>query len=358
MLLCGLLSIPAMPIVLLLSAVVTVVGLGLCIDLLIARSPKFICFGAIALPIVAVLALGFIRPGTVKKVFRESEKKFPVNRLGYVGVGTLNRGHRIVLQTGAVAWLDYPSGEAPYPGAIFFHGAHPKGSRESSALVLRRTLLDAGFVVLSVDHPGYGESPIPAPKGDLNAWDPLPTDLAALRTLRNIKVVDENRILVLGHSAGTYEVFRLLRTLPNIKNAVAFGASLNDPKERDEYWYERFHSDRGMQDRIPRKLFDEIRSRFYDNGRAVTTLNPAHPPVVFVRFGLEWPHLAATRDILFQSIPGRKHLLDIDGSSHYFNSFDIANLLVGDTSVPRLLSSTFRLLAARGESERGAATKR
>jgi pimeloyl-ACP methyl ester carboxylesterase len=298
-----------------------------------------------ALPIVVVVAFGLVRPGTVKKAFRESGKKYPLNRLAYLGLGTLNRGHRIVLETGAIAWLDYPGGKAPYPGAVFFHGAHPKGSIESSALVVRRALLDAGFVVLSVDHPGYGESPVPEPKNDINAWDPLPTDLAALRTLRTINNVDANRVLILGHSAGTYEVFRVLQTLPNISRAVVFGASLNDPEERDGYWYERFHSDRRMHDRIPNSLFNQIRARFYDNGRAVPRLDPRHAPVLFVRFGLEWPHLAATRDNLYKAIPGRKILWDIDGSSHYFNSFDVANLVVGDTKVTRLLSAKLRLLA-------------
>jgi pimeloyl-ACP methyl ester carboxylesterase len=200
-------------------------------------------------------------------------------------------------------------------------------------------------VVLSLDHPGYGESPILGLNSDINTWDPSPTDSAALRTLRDMKMVDKKRILVLGHSAGTYEVFRLLRSLPDVVGAVVFGASLNYPKERDEYWYERFHSDRRMQARIPRGLVEQIRARFYDNGRAVPKMDPSHAPVLFARFGLDWPYLAETRDVIYRAIPGRKALWDIDLSSHYFNSFEVGNLVIGDTKLIRLLSSKLRVLA-------------
>jgi pimeloyl-ACP methyl ester carboxylesterase len=355
-LVCGLLSIPSMPLGLLIISSVSIAIVGFGIDLLVVQFPKPVRIVAILLPVFAIGILAMITPGEFKKAFRES-RRLPYNRLVHLGlIVPMETGNRIVLETGAVAWVDYPRGEGPYPGALFFHGAHSKGSRQPAALVVRRALRDAGFVVLSVDHPGYGESPILGVKSDVNTWDPLPTDLAALRTLRNMKMVDKKRILVLGHSAGTYEVFRLLRSLPDVVGAVVFGASLNYPKERDEYWYERFHSDRRMQVRIPRGLFEQIRTRFYDNGRAVPEMDPRHAPVLFARFELEWPYLAATRAIVYKAIPGRKALWDIDSSSHYFNSFEVGNLVVGDTKMIRLLSSKLRILA--DHADRSAASRR
>lgn len=359
----GLLSIPPVMIGLLGVTIVLVAGTGLATDLLMVRSPRQVRISAILLPFVAsgavmsfvpetfVSHIGVTKPLTLQRAFRLLQKKVPYNRLVHIGLIPTQNAQRIVLKTGAVAWLDQPPGKGPFPGALFFHGADPKGSRQSSAIVVRRALLDAGFVVLSVDHIGYGESQIPSRESDVSAWDPLPTDIAALTRLRSLINVDRKRIFVLGHSMGTYEVFRMLRAQPDFQGAAVFGAALNDPKERDEYWYKRFHSDRRMRTRISRELFYEIRGRFYDNLKTVQILDPNHVPVLFIRFGLEWPYLAATRDILYGAIPGRKTLWDLPNSSHYFNSYRITDLIIGDTTIGRSLSARFRVLG--GQANRG-----
>lgn len=266
------------------------------------------------------------------------------NPLLNIAVAPECTGDRIVLKTGAIAWLEHPRHKGPFPGALVFHGSHPDGSDQKAACILRRALLQAGFVVLTIDHPGYGESPVPSSDGGVGVWDPLPTALAAFKTLRSNP--DVGRIIAVGHSMGANDVLRLLSVEKQVAGAVVFGAGLPDGKAQDEYWYERFHRDRRMQRRISRNLVLWIRHRFYDNGHLVQNLPLDHPPIEFVRFGFEHSNIKAKRDRLYEAIPGAKTLWDLSDSTHYFNSIKVGDVIIGDTHVTRLLASRFRLLNA------------
>ncbi len=345
----GVLSIPPLPLWPLLGTVVAVAGAGFVVDSLVNRSLKPVRIATLSLLLVlaACVGNGVMAPRPVAHVRSFSQmllrmRLIPAFR---IGVAPAFGGERVVLETGAVAWLEHPAGKGPFPGALIFHGAHPNGSRQPSASILRRALLDAGFVVLSVDHPGYGESPAPSPDANVAAWDPLPTVLSAFKSLRSMRDVD--RIVAFGHSMGASDVLRLLSTQPKSINGVIFGAGMPDLRKMksNHYWYRRFHIDRRMRRRISPDLFLEIRRRFYDNSRIVQRLPSDHDPIIVVRVGFEHSNIEATRDMLYEAIPGVKAIWDLDNSTHYFNSFGIADVVLGDTHVTRLLASRFRLLA-------------
>jgi pimeloyl-ACP methyl ester carboxylesterase len=225
-----------------------------------------------------------------------------------------------------------------------FHGANPEGSKQSSAIVLRRALLEAGFVVLAVDHPGYGASPAPSVDADIVAWDPLPTVLASLNTLRGLPNIDW--IIAVGHSLGVTDILRLLHTKQDLRAVIVFGAALGDSTDSGDYWYKRFHTDRKMDKWIPLDRVLKIQERFYEDGRLLQDIYPQHPPIIFARFGLEWSKIAATRDAWYESIPGRKSLWDLNNSTHYFNSKKFMDLVVCDTRVTHSLATGLRHLAS------------
>jgi hypothetical protein len=141
---------------------------------------------------------------------------------------------------------------------------------------------------------------------------------------------------------GVTDVLRLLETNHDLRAAIVFGAALGDPTDRVDYWYNRFHTDRKMRSWLPRDHVLQIQERFYEDGRLLQRVDPNHPPVIFVRFGLEWSNIAATRDGWYESMPGKKFLWDLVNSTHYFNSKKFVDVVFCDTRVIRSLISGLR----------------
>ena len=82
-----------------------------------------------------------------------------------------------------------------------------------------------------------------------------------------------------------------------------------------------------------------------NNVYIVLALPADHAPILFTRFGLEWPNLVATRDLLYQAIPGRKTKWDLPNSTHYFSAHRGLDLVVGDARVARRLAARLRQFA-------------
>jgi pimeloyl-ACP methyl ester carboxylesterase len=264
----------------------------------------------------------------------------------HFAIGPVQPGRRLELPTGAVAWLHRPSGgaEGPRPAALLFHGMDPAGVRQKAAEALRRGLLDAGFVVLSVDHPGFGASPPPDPEAGLRAWDPLPNAEAALNRLRDVPNVGP--IIAVGHSMGCSQVLRLIRKRGDaIRLAAVFGSAAPDPPQRDAYWYRRFHEDRGLErEQLSKEKWRRISDTYYNDLAAARALPPDHPPIRFVEFGLEHPNITASRDLVYRAIPGRKQRWRLPLANHYFCAQEMSslNLVVGNAEIAQRLGQRLR----------------
>jgi pimeloyl-ACP methyl ester carboxylesterase len=297
--------------------------------------------------IVLVSSIIIVKPNLISSIKpRLFYKVISYSDFIHVGMAPVNKAERISIGNGVVAWLEYPPGKGPFPGAINFHGANSSGSMQPASTILRRALLHAGFVVLSVDHPGYGHSANPDSGANINAWDPLPIVLNAYSKLRSLPYVDG--IIACGHSMGTTDVLRLLNAKVELRGAVLFGASYTDPSVREEYWYNRFHNDRGITIRLTRKKVLEIRRKFYYGWPLIKTLSNNHPMILFVRFGIEHADIIAMRDDLYRAISGRKNKWDLVGSTHYFSSYRVpGDLIIGDTRIARLLASKLQIFTSK-----------
>ena len=112
---------------------------------------------------------------------------------------------------------------------------------------------------------------------------------------------------------------------------------LPDP-EREQYWHERFHIDRGLRSDAAQLSFKDwklVRDLYYLNQEycADTTTGRAYEGgtrLEFVVFEREHENLVATRDKLWGCLdyPDREYLSFPTG--HYFDSLSIGDLVLID----------------------------
>lgn len=346
----GMLSIPMLAPIRIGATALVVAAVGLSLDLILRRctAPLRGVARWAAAP-VAVGVFAFVVFALVPPIGDRGPRDWGevVSLSTGIAPSVIPGERRIALETGAVAWFDRPSGGQPYPGALFFHGAHPDGSHQPAALAARRALVHAGFAVLAVDRPGYGASPHPELDAEMAAWDPLPTDLSAYEALRGSPGV--RSVTAVGHSMGNFDVLALLSAGVPLDAAVMMGAALrgtNADEGEEEYWDQRFFSDRGIT--APPEGFPvrEIRYRYLDLKRHALALSVRHAPVRFVNFGVEWPNIVAHRDRLYELLPGRKEKWILPATTHYLSTEDWrgVGLAIGDTGVTRRLAATLERL--------------
>src|SRR5262245_12848262 len=290
---CGLLSTGSSGLVEMLLPAIPLALAGCGVDRLMERSRQGLAASCLVLPGLLCLLIGLVGPSIPGG--SPSALAGAALRMGLAPAG---EGRRITLSTGAAAWLEMPAAGGPRLGALFLHGARPHGSRQPAAFQVRRALLEAGLVVLSVDHPGYGASPVPPADSDLSAWDPLPTGEAALLALRKVSGVEG--VIVVGHLTGAIDALRLLAADRTLSGAVLLGPEFPDrQRETGTLGYSRFHSDRGMEKRISWRLYRRISRSFYDPEETVARLPAVHAPLLFVTFEEDDESTAAARDRLY-----------------------------------------------------------
>jgi len=334
----GLLSIPPLAPWKLVALAVAVPAVGALIDLWPRTLARPWRPAVVFAPIIAAV-LGTLGSGSGRSLLSGSFGR--PNPL-LVGLAPPLGGEPVVLGNGATGWFNRPAQPAPRVAAVLFHGADPTGAMQPAATVLRRALVEAGYLVLAVDHLGYGSTPAPPADAPVEAWDPLPLDLAAVHYVQTQPGIV--RVLLVGHSMGCNDVWRLLANGAPVAEGVVFGAALPDPAEKFSYWYGRFHRDRRLASRLPEEKVRSIREQYYDGGALAARVAASGPRVIFVCFGIEHPNIAATRDRLYAMLPGEKAVWDLPGVTHYFTSYHLAQLVLGDTSTTRRLASHLREL--------------
>jgi pimeloyl-ACP methyl ester carboxylesterase len=338
-----LLSVSAVGVVPAAVAVVAYLLLGLACDIAVRIVPHWLRVAGSAAPVLLIMFWVWHDAPLRGDLSRHLWTVDPGFAL-HLGVAVPDAGRRVTLEGGAVAWVLRPNGEVR-GGAALYHGANADGSHQHASFSLQRALLAQGYLVVSVDMPGYGRSPPPDRVAPVSAWDPLPPVVAAYEYM-DAQLPPSRPRVAMGHSMGVVDVLRLLEAGVEPTYSVLLGGRHHDltAMATEDYWYERFHQDRRLDWRMPRPKWDEVRAQYFDSRVFLGQLSSSHTPILFVDFGVEWEDMRANREDMWRDIPGSKHRIELSNSTHYLNAFSTRGFILADVRAVRWLGEPLQML--------------
>lgn len=343
---CGLLAVPPVGLGWMVGMLIAAPVIGLALDRAV-DGMKLQWQPAVAALVLVVGVLGLVALSSRPAVGAAS---LGFNVL-HMSVWPMPTGQRVEFEHGAVAWFEPRGrGHTQLPIALLFHGNDAAGSQQRAAHVLRLALRDAGFDVLSVDHPGYGQSALLSDEAEadadaeaeVEAWDPLPVAMAALTWARQHN--GGGPVYLVGHSMGNTDVLRLLAATSEVQGAVVSGIGYIDREAREQWLHRRFHERRGMNSTLPLETWRQVHEQYYDVANRIAALPPDHPPIVHLAFEYEHDDLRMTRDQMHELIPGHKSRWLVPRSDHYFSAQEVAGLMFGNAGIARHVSGRLRTM--------------
>lgn len=211
-----------------------------------------------------------------------------------------------------------------YPAVVMSHGGTRRGRRLALYTVAARKLAERGYIVLTIDFRGFGDSERPRRFETASDLDFVQDIVAAVDYLAALRQVDPSRISVVGHSFGAgvavaasirdRRIGRSVSISPGRNTAKRFfGPAAPDPG----YPSRRMSQDMGVDPPIPPALFDP---HLKDYVAEAILDYPVHPPILLVDGGNEPAEdLAFLRDVAAR-MSGPKGYVTIPGADHYFGT--------------------------------------
>jgi acetyl esterase/lipase len=207
------------------------------------------------------------------------------------------------------------------PGILLLHGWDPQGQRHGLYVALADALARRGFLVLTMNLRGYPGT------GDV---------LAALDFLAGLPDVDEDRVMLLGHSYGAGLVIPAMLRRPSLSRAIIYGPSAwveetitgDEPTHR-EFYHERFWRYMDGVDPVPLDDFLRFSDQVYIPVQA-KELAAGHAPILVLDGGAENEKALSFSEHVLALIPAPVDYWSIPGTDHFCNCAVFGNLLVED----------------------------
>lgn len=223
---------------------------------------------------------------------------------------------------GTVYALSPPAGLRP--AVVMVHGGTRRGRRLALYTVAARKLAARGYIVLTIDFRGFGDSERPRRFENPADLDFVQDVAAAVDHLVTNRDVDPGRISAVGHSFGAGVAVAAALRDRRISRAVSISPGRNTAKRffgpgapDPNYPSRRMSRDMGVDPPIPRALFDPHLKAYV--AEAILD-HPVHPPVLLVDGGAEdADDLAFLADVAARmTVP--KGYVTIAGADHYFGT--------------------------------------
>jgi alpha/beta superfamily hydrolase len=211
-----------------------------------------------------------------------------------------------------------------YPAIVICHGGTKLGRKLALFIMMARTLAARGYVVLTFDFRGFGDSEDPHKFETFSDLDFVQDVSSALTYLSELKQVDTSKFYVVGHSFGAgvavaaglrdFRVKKVVSIAPGRGTKERFyGENAPDP----DYPSSRISEDMKIRPPIPKDILDP---HLKDYVAEVILDYPVHPPVLLVDGEHESEEdLAFLRDV-YEQMSEPKGYVTIQSADHYFGT--------------------------------------
>lgn len=212
----------------------------------------------------------------------------------------------------------------PAPAVLLLHGSSPRGRRLGFNMLLADYLRHAGWLVLTPDARGFGESDRPHNIRDPAAWS-VTNDLARLVAYATTHPKANGTVTAVGHSMGANHLLELDEAATKL-SAIALIGPARFLGDYSTAWWQRvrFSSDRRIAKALPGEVLRQV-SRQGDPVRVAANA-PAHLtnlPILLMDGEREGPELVAVLDEVAGLLGTNAHHVTIPGSHHYCSSYQL-----------------------------------
>ncbi len=210
------------------------------------------------------------------------------------------------------------------PGIVLCHGATGFGRRLTMYSVMAPKLAKRGYVVLSIDFRGFGESEDPQGLESFAGLDFVHDITSALSALSSTNDADPSQLFIIGHSFGAG--VGLAAGIRDFRSKAV--VSISPPrlaKERffvpdapyPEFPQRRLSSRMKLPQLIPQKL---INPHFKDYIAEAILDYPEHPPILFIDGAKEPQDELDFLQQVYEDMTPPKGYITIPKANHYFGT--------------------------------------
>jgi pimeloyl-ACP methyl ester carboxylesterase len=238
-------------------------------------------------------------------------------------------------------------GDSTKPGILLVHGSTPQGRKLGMYRIMGERLAALGYVVLTIDQRGFGQSDNPPDITNADSFDFVADIYNSLSYLAELPAVNGNEIYLVGHSFGGDVAMTAVQNDLRVDKLVIIGPGRRyferggTPDQAEfEYFKRREMRYMILWQPIPDEVFMVYRSVLPIENHLDYFAQPDHVPTLLIDGALESDDDLAFLADVYDGMAGEKAYVTLANADHYANVANVGPLIVFDeTAVNQLITT-------------------